>query len=314
MKENIQGHTYPTWKEVQDGILIKTPTEFNFQTNVNYLERDKNECMFEIENKVITRVIRTDRKQILVKISFRNNHDLIVQFLAGIDQDTPEVKEAVVRYILDWFDLKTDIKPFYKMAQNDPLLKQLIIDNYGLRVIGVPDLFEAICWGVLGQQINLRFAYKLKRQFVETFGEAIQFNGKTYWIHPTYEKIAKLKREDMADIKMTTRKSEYIIGIAQLMAQGELSKEKLLELGDFKQAEKELIRIRGIGPWTANYVLMRCLRYKEAFPIDDVGLMNAIKFLKGMEQKPTKEEILALAEPWNGWEAYATFYLWRSVY
>jgi DNA-3-methyladenine glycosylase II len=59
---------------------------------------------------------------------------------------------------------------------------------------------------------------------------------------------------------------------------------------------------------------MRCLRYPNAFPIDDVGLHNAIKLRTGLERKPTKPELLALSAGWAGWEAYATFYLWRLLY
>ena len=78
------------------------------------------------------------------------------------------------------------------------------------------------------------------------------------------------------------------------------------------KAEKLLVRIRGIGPWTANYVLMRCLRFPTAFPIDDVGLHNVIKLLTGSETKPTK--IKEYATTWTNWESYATFYLWRTLY
>jgi DNA-3-methyladenine glycosylase II len=200
------------------------------------------------------------------------------------------------------------------MGKADPLLNMPVEDFYGLRLIGIPDLFEALCWGVLGQQINLGFAYTLKRQFVEKFGDSIEWNGIKYWIFPPYERIAHLTPNDLADIKMTVKKSEYIIGIAKLMVSGELSKEKLLGTGNFKEAEKSLIKIRGVGPWTANYVLMRCLRFPIAFPIDDVGLINAIKTLLKMDRKPTKEEILALSIPWANWESYATFYLWRTLY
>ena len=82
----------------------------------------------------------------------------------------------------------------------------------------------------------------------------------------------------------------------------------------FKEAEKNLIKIRGIGPWTANYVLMRCLRFQTAFPIDDVGLMHSIKTLRHMNRKPTKDEILEVSFPWKNWESYAVFYLWRVLY
>lgn len=97
------------------------------------------------------------------------------------------------------------------------------------------------------------------------------------------------------------------------MASGELSREKLMKM-NFKDAEKNLIKIRGIGPWTANYVLMRCLRFPTAFPIDDVCLIRSIKILRNMNRKPTIDEILEISFSWKKWESYATFYLWRVLY
>lgn len=302
------------WTENKKGLIIEVPIEFNFKSNLGYLQRDKNECMYEIENEKIMRVILVKNERVLVEVSALDNQNLLIRFLAGTRPSSTENKKAVVHYIRDWFDLDRNLTPFYQMAHQDPLLKPLVKTHYGLRIVGIPDLFEALCWGVLGQQINLKFAYTLKRQFVEKFGKSVEYKGSSYWVFPTYEKISKLTPEDMSDIKMTIRKSEYIIGIAQLIANGKLSKEKLLELNDFKKIETELVKIRGIGPWTAHYVLMRCLRFPSAFPIDDVGLINSIKLLKEMNRKPTKKEISKLATPWKNWEAYATFYLWRAKY
>ncbi len=294
-----------------ESIIIQLPKEFDSVANLGYLTRAKNECMYEVDNGgIITKAIAIGENRSLVQINIMDNKKIIIQFLTNSNE---EQQEAVTQYIREWFDLDTDLTSFYEMANNDPLLKLLIQKYRGLRIMGIPDLFETLCWSILGQQINLAFAYSLKRQFVEQFGDFIEWNGKKYWIFPTYERIAKLTLVDLADIKMTVKKSEYIIGVAKLMKQGELSKEKLLKL-DFKEAEKALVNIRGIGPWTANYTLMRCLRFKEAFPIDDVGLKNAIKTVCNMDRKPTKSEILELSHSWKNWEAYATFYLWRVLY
>ncbi|WNN74241.1 DNA-3-methyladenine glycosylase [Lysinibacillus capsici] len=301
------------WHDVDDVMIITLPANFDMNANLGYLTREKNECLYEIENNIITKVIAIGEMQSLVQISVIDNQQMVVQFLNGSRPIEKGEREKIATYILEWFDLDNDLTPFYEMANADPLLKIPAQKFYGLRVIGIPDLFEALCWGVLGQQINLAFAYSLKRQFVESFGDSIEWNGKKYWVFPPYERIAQLEPTDLAAIKMTVKKSEYIIGIARLMANGELSKEQLKKM-DFKEAEKSLIKIRGIGPWTANYVLMRCLRFQTAFPIDDVGLINSIKTLRNMNQKPTKEEILALSIPWKNWESYATFYLWRVLY
>lgn len=301
------------WHEVHDVIVMTLPGDFDWNANLGYLSREKNECMYDIENGILTRVIAIGAIHFLVQVSIIDNNQMIIQLLNASKPIVDWQRNELVSYIREWFDLDRDLTPFYEMAQADPLLHLPVQKFYGLRVIGIPDLFEALCWGVLGQQINLAFAYSLKKQFVEGFGDSIEWNGKQYWAFPTYERIAQLTPADLADIKMTVKKSEYIIGIARLMACGELSKENLMRM-NFKAAEKSLIQIRGIGPWTANYVLMRCLRFQTAFPIDDVGLLNSIKVLRNMDRKPTKAEILDLSGPWKNWEAYATFYLWRVLY
>ncbi|MCG7435049.1 DNA-3-methyladenine glycosylase 2 [Lysinibacillus fusiformis] len=301
------------WHEVKNGIVITLPEQFNMNANLGYLSREQNECMYEIENDSITKVITIGEIRSLVQINVINNKQMLVQFLNESKPIERWKCEEIVKFMDEWFDLHNDLTPFYEMAKADPLLKVPARNFYGLRVIGIPDLFEALCWGVLGQQINLALAYILKRQFVEKFGDFIEWNGNKYWVFPSYERIAQLTPSDLADIKMTVKKSEYIIGIAKLMASEELSKEKLMKM-DFKDAEKSLIKIRGIGPWTANYVLMRCLRFQTAFPIDDVGLINSIKLLQNMNRKPTKDEITELSIPWKNWESYATFYLWRVLY
>ena len=74
-----------------------------------------------------------------------------------------------------------------------------------------------------------------------------------------------------------------------------------------------MVELKGIGNWSADYVLMKCFRRNEAFPIADVGLHNAIKFQLGRKTKPSIEEIEKMAEGWKGWESYVTFYLWHSL-
>jgi DNA-3-methyladenine glycosylase II len=114
-------------------------------------------------------------------------------------------------------------------------------------------------------------------------------------------------------LQLTERKSEYLIGIAQRMVDGRLSKQGLQALGSGMAAERELCRIRGIGPWSANYVLMRCLRWQDAFPIQDAGLHQAVQRRLGWDRKPTLAELEALSRGWEGWRAYAVFYLWQSL-
>ncbi|SES30175.1 DNA-3-methyladenine glycosylase [Psychrobacillus sp. OK032] len=302
------------WEEKEEQILLKTTPDFSFTQNLSYLSRSTNECLFYINDNKVRKAITVDTYSILVEVKEHDQHTLLIEFLGNTRPERKEVREQVVAYIFDWFDLKTEINLFYRIAEKDPLLNQAIVQFKGLRIMGIPDLFEAMAWGILGQQINLTYAYTLKRRLVEKFGRSITFEGEQYWRFPTARDIAKLTVEDLAELKMTVKKCEYLIDVANQIDQGLLTKEMLIETNDVKEAEKILTKIRGIGPWTANYVLMRCLRFSSAFPIDDVGLHNAIKHVTSSGQKPTKDAIQQLALPWIGWEAYATFYLWRFLY
>ncbi|TCP21326.1 DNA-3-methyladenine glycosylase II [Scopulibacillus darangshiensis] len=298
----------------KDIIKIDTPSEFSFNENLSYLGRSQNECMFTIVDDKLYRAIALDSKIILVEIGADEESALTIRFFGHTIPESKKVRAGVVGYIRDWFDLDTDLLPFYQMAETDPLLKQPVSKFFGLRNMGIPDLFEALAWGIIGQQINLDYAYTLKRRFVEKYGTSVEWQGIKYWTFPAPEDIAQLEAEDLFDLKMTVKKCEYLIGVARMLVSGDLSKEKLLAAKSFKAAEKTLVNIRGIGPWTANYVLMRCLRFPSAFPIDDVGLHNAMKLVLGLEKKPAKSEIQKYALNWSNWESYATFYLWRLLY
>ncbi len=295
-------------------LRIRAPKEFSFSENLKYLSRSSNECLFDIVDQKIYRALVVENETLLIEISAMNETELTVRFPGRTATMDNKVKDAVSQYIRHWFDLETNLLPFYELAHNDPILQKPVNQFFGLRNMGIPDLFEAIAWGILGQQINLTYAYTLKRRLVEGFGDFVEFDGKQYWLFPAPDVIAKLTVEDFADLRMTVKKCEYLIGVAQLIAEGELTIEKLLNAKNVKEAEKMLTKIRGIGPWTANYVLMRCLRFPAAFPIDDVGLHNSMKLVMQTEAKPTKTEILKLSEAWADWKSYATFYLWRLLY
>jgi DNA-3-methyladenine glycosylase II len=295
-------------------ITIDSPKEFQYAINLAYLARSPLECMFHLEDDKVIKAVKIGSQEVLLEISSENNSDLQFRFL-GIDQlPTKELCEETVRYVREWFDLDTDIKPFYQMAEGHPLLDSLVQRFYGLRIMGIPDLFESLCWGIMGQQINLPFAYMLKKRFVEAYGRSMQWEGRPLWSFPDPKDIATLTVEQLMPLQLTRNKSEYILEIARRMAEGRLSKGDLLQFGDFKLAEKELTSIRGIGPWTANYAMMRCLRDPSAFLIADVGLHNAVRHLLGLDRKPTLEELRLLFAEWGNWAAYITFYMWRTLY
>ncbi len=298
------------WINYESHIEILPPHVFSFAECLLFLGRSQAEVLHRIEDGCLYKLLNIEDEMVLVVI-FIAEGILRVEF--PLDEPGISKRIKVVTYIEEWFDFHSDLEGFYQMANEDQLLKRMVEKYYGLRMIGIPELFEALTWAIMGQQINLTFAYLLKKRFVESYGNSLTFEGETYWIYPTYKEIAKVRVEDLRNLQFTTRKAEYIIGIAKIMVSGEMTKDNLKQL-EYHELHNQLMKIRGVGAWTADYVMMKCFHQHSSFPIADVGLHNALKLQLGLENKPTIHEIKVMATNWEGWQSYATFYLWRSLY
>ncbi|WDH82545.1 DNA-3-methyladenine glycosylase family protein [Paenibacillus urinalis] len=293
---------------------LSLPELFNYEEILYYLNRSKLECLHQVDQGRIYKLIRVKEAETMLPFQLEYDqeaHALNVQSLL----ETPLLAEecqAAAAYITEWLDLDRDLTPVETLVASDPILSKFPESLRGLRIVGVPDLFEALCWAVLGQQINLTFAYTLKRRLTETYGEQHQYGERTYHLFPTPQSMLTASVQDLKELQITTKKSEYILDLARRISSGELQKGGLIASG-YYEAEQTLISIRGIGPWTAHYVLMRCLRDPAAFPIGDAGLHAALKRQLGLSVKPTPDQIRELFKPWAGYEAYAVFYLWRTL-
>jgi DNA-3-methyladenine glycosylase II len=290
-------------------IYLPLKQEFSYEMNFQFLERSPRELLHRVENKSVIKLVKTGDEKVLFRIRPGEGR-LMLDFLNGIPSS--DAKGFVRNYVTEWFDLETDLKPFYAMASKDKFLKDLVKRFFGYRIMGQPDLFESIVWAVLGQQINLQFAYTLKQRFVEQFGERLFWNEQSYFLFPAAKLVAELKDEVLLPLQFSRQKSKYTITIAEAFASGELSKEKLKDL-PLIEAKEKLMKIKGVGNWTANYALMKTFRYRDAFPLEDAGVHNAIKNLKKMDRKPTLDEVKKFFKKYKGWEAYATLYLWKSL-
>ena len=289
-------------------IHIPTPEEFSYKELIRFLSRNEKECLHSIKDNTIFKVLEIDHELVLFSISF----DKALMATIHTDNQSPAIQEKVRTYIEDWFDLKADLKTFYEAVRQDAVLHQLCQKYHGLRMVGMPNLFESLVWSVIGQQINLNFAYSLKQRLVHTFGKSITFQGETFYALPTPETLANLQIEDFQPYQFSRGKAQYIINISKAFAEGRLSQQNLSSLS-YDEIRQQLIAIKGVGNWTANYSMMKSLKSYDAFPVEDVGLHNAVKNQYGLAAKPSLSELHQMAALWPDWRGYATFYFWHSL-
>ena len=290
-------------------MLLLTPREFSFPLCLDYLRRSPKELLHHLRDESVVKALRAASDTVVFSVTSQTDA-LQISFLTK--EPGAKTKQEVSDYVREWFDLDTDLLPFYRMAEKDRLLKDLVARYYGYRIVGQPDLFESLIWAVLGQQINLGFAYTLKQRFVQHFGERLALRDHEYYLFPSPETVSVITPQNLLALQFSIQKSLYTIAIAEAFAAGTLSKEKLKGI-PLQDAKRELMKIKGIGNWTANYALMKTFHYSDAFPLEDAGLHNAIKNLKRLDRKPTLAEVTKIFKKYKGWEAYATLYLWKSL-
>ena len=290
-------------------LTIKCPEDFSFKACLTFLNRGYDECLYLVSSQQVKRLIRLGSGLAFIVVSSKQQNIIVEIYKKELSQDD---KNEVRDYVVDWFDLSRDLSPFYQLLKDHQQTKNFVNDYHGLRLMGIVDLFEALSWCVIGQQINLTFAHKIKTRLVRKYGEKITVDGEDYYCFPTPQALQGVAREDLVNMQFSKQKINYIINISNAFCNGEMNKKELLSLNKDEQMHK-LTAIKGIGPWTANYVSMKTLRDMTCIAYGDTGLSSALHKHFETDKKPDKNTIDKIFRPFAGWESYLNFYLWRSL-
>lgn len=199
----------------------------------------------------------------------------------------------------------------------DPLAYEGLLEpafpaTHGMRLPGTVDGFELAVRAILGQQITVAAARTLGARLVAAFGHAVADSenlpvpGISHYF-PHAAQIAKLAPSALGALGIVRQRQAAIIGLARAVTQGELQ----LEPGAPLELTLERLQsIEGIGPWTAQYIAMRALRWPDAFPTGDVALHKAL----GLAQAPRAKRLAqAASQVWRPWRSYATIRAWHSA-
>ena len=275
-----------------------------------FLSRGFDEPVYRVSSNSVFRAFKLGSEKFLVKI-IPGIRSVKIEWLCG--ERTAKKAAFVKEFVGEWFDLEADTTPFYELLKANDKLYYMAEDFNGLKLIGMPDLFEALAWAIIGQQINLTFAYKLKRRLIEKYGDFIEHEGEVYYIFPSPEAIAAADPESLRKMQLSGSKVTYLKNVAAAFAAGKIDKAILKALPDSVSRRELLTAQKGIGVWTANYVLMKCLRDQTAVPFGDAGLLNALLGHGIIANKTELKGMYELFENFKGWEAYLVFYLWRSL-
>lgn len=217
----------------------------------------------------------------------------------------PRDLASAVRRCRGLLDLDADPEAVSEVLGPDPVLGAVLRRRPGVRAPGHVDPAELAIRAVLGQQVSVRAARTLAGRLVSRFGEplAAPDGGLTH----TFPSPEALAAADPTALSIPVARGRALVGVAEAIASGRV------DLGpgcDRDEAERRLVELRGIGPWTAGYVRMRGLGDPDVFLPTDLGVHQALK-RAGLGATPAAADRGAKA--WSPWRSYATHLLWASL-
>ena len=293
--------------------ILRPVPPFSFELTAGYQTYFRGEAGADVfDGSTYRRVLDIDGKWILASVTSNGSIEdpELVLRIKG-DELTQGDLQKVMEKIAWMLGFDVDLKPFYAVAAKDSILSRLVSRFYGMKPTRVSSIFEALVMGIAGQQIAAPVALNLRNRLAQECGYRFSADGRTYYSFPDPQTLVDVGILGLRKLYFSTRKAEYIVGISQGVLEKSLDLDSLVGLSDAEVIQR-LSQIRGIGVWTAKWVLLRGLGRPNAFPVEDLALRRMIADLYFDGKKITAEEAENLAQSWQGFRSYATVYLFAA--
>jgi AraC family transcriptional regulator of adaptative response / DNA-3-methyladenine glycosylase II len=217
-----------------------------------------------------------------------------------------DVLPTVITRIRRQFDFGAEPNAIAAALSSDPVLAPMVAVRPGLRVPGGWDGFEIAVRAVLGQQITVQAATRLAGRIVAKLGAEVSEKGDAPGLTHVFPRPERFGSNVLAKLGMPKARAASLAAIAAAVIADPQLFDPRRDLDDAVARLKEL---PGIGEWTAQYIAMRALGESDAFLAADIGLQRSVA---KSGKRPTTQQLLARAERWRPWRAYATLHLWMA--
>ncbi len=190
-----------------------------------------------------------------------------------------------------------DRAPLVELAQSDPIVGRLVDRYRGLRPPLQSDPFQSLITSITAQQVNLTWATTTRPRLIEAYGTPHVLFGTTVWKFPEPERLAAVHPTTLRKLQFTTRKSEYMVGVARAAASGTL--DGLQDVGN-EEVIRKLVELRGIGRWSAEWLLARCLARPDVIAAGDLGVRKAVSYnYRSSDELLSEEVVRDTVAPWG---------------
>jgi AraC family transcriptional regulator of adaptative response / DNA-3-methyladenine glycosylase II len=273
---------------------------YDWTAPLEFLARRAIDGVERVESGMYRRTIACDGERGTMAVEHDDRRAALLVTVRGSSMLVRVAAERVRRM----FDLDADVAAIAAHLRADPALARSVAARPAMRVFRGWDGFEVAVRSIIGQQVSVERARQLNGILVGRCGASLVqgTDARVRNVFPTPQQVldADLSKMGMPGARVTTLTA---------MARAALDDPQLFDRGSsLDETIARLRSIRGIGDWTAHYIAMRACGEPDAFPASDVGLLRGAADATG--RRPTPRELLARAEAWRPWRAYAAHHLW----
>ena len=191
-----------------------------------------------------------------------------------------------------------------QVLQQDPVMANLIRNGQAILQEPHQDIYLSLLSAIISQQLSTKVARVIKDRFFSLFPNQ----------YPAPELVRDMPAETLRGVGLSFQKQGYLRNVADFAREGQLDYALISQLGD-EDLIAHLVQIKGVGRWTAEMMLMFTLVRPDVFPVDDLGIQNAMKKLYNLSLtgKSLQAEMVVIANAWRPYRTLAARYLWQSL-
>jgi DNA-3-methyladenine glycosylase II len=290
-------------------FAVALPAEYTVKDVLAFHGRDKEALSESVSAERIRKGVLLSGVPSIFDIEFDTSLSCARCAVQADGPMTPDMQSQARHIVASLLGLHIDPDAFVAFVAADPVFGPLSLRQRGLRIAQSASIFEALTWAIMGQQINVSFAVSLRRTFVQLAGRR---HSSGMFCYPDAADAAGTAIDALTSRQFSRAKADTLLRLAELLAAGRLDL-RPSPANPLSAICDALLAIKGIGPWTVNYVLLRGYGYADCSLHGDVAVRAAIGNLWGQDTRPTVAAADAFLQRYRPHRTMAAAHLWASL-
>ncbi len=283
----------------ESSFTVRLPADYRIREVLDFFGRDKESISERVASNGFTKCFEADGETVAVHVEFTKD--------SAICKTDPGCSFAAHRAVRRMLGFESDAAAFGRQFYRDSALGTMFQRQSGLRIPCTPEPWEALGWAIMGQQISLQAAVTLRRGLILKLGRAHSSGLRAF---PMPEAVAAADVDLLRSLKFSASKADYLLAAARAVASGEVPLNKFRELSA-RHAARLLGSIRGVGPWTVQYVFLRGIAFADCLPAGDAGLARGLAAVLGA--RPDERGVREALDRFAPFRSLAACHVWASL-